>query len=302
MAGTYCDKLCEECTRREDMACPGCKAGPGSSWFQGCEIAACCREKGHDTCKTCSFASSCNKLRHREDMPEIRRRSQAERAAVQAEMNRKIPFLARWLGILFWLIVPSVLADLMNTGLATAWFPALPFWGGVLGGACQLAYGLILLKLSEQEEQYRTAGICCLITSIANLILSGIFGAHLPGWTLLITLPLAVVGLVSEYEEMRGHAEILYDLRRAETGSQALFQQAMSPEKWEKLWKWYLRCMVATLGGAFLMLIFLSLGGLLTVAGAIGMVVVGIVKLVYLYRTYQVFRSLSRSGDARASF
>ncbi len=50
------------------------------------------------------------------------------------------------------------------------------------------------------------------------------------------------------------------------------------------------------------MLIFLSLGGLLAIAGAIGMIVVSSVKLVYLYRTYQVFRSLSRAGEARASF
>ena len=61
MSNTYCGKNCNECTLKEELNCPGCLAGPGAMGG-GCELAACCRTKGHENCSTCGFRVNCEKL------------------------------------------------------------------------------------------------------------------------------------------------------------------------------------------------------------------------------------------------
>ena len=50
MAETYCGKSCEECTKKEQLDCSGCKTGPGRQFGGDCELAKCVRDKGHETC------------------------------------------------------------------------------------------------------------------------------------------------------------------------------------------------------------------------------------------------------------
>ena len=49
MAETYCGKSCAECTKKEQLNCSGCKAGPGRQFGGDCELAKCVRDKGHET-------------------------------------------------------------------------------------------------------------------------------------------------------------------------------------------------------------------------------------------------------------
>ena len=78
MEGTYCGKLCEECQYKEMLQCPGCKEGPGKAWNCECELAKCCRDKGHQNCTTCSYSTSCGKLRGRNNEPEQRLRKRED--------------------------------------------------------------------------------------------------------------------------------------------------------------------------------------------------------------------------------
>lgn len=65
MGDTYCGKLCEDCQFKDNLQCPGCKTGPGKTWMTECELAKCCMDKGHQNCTTCSYSTSCGKLRGR---------------------------------------------------------------------------------------------------------------------------------------------------------------------------------------------------------------------------------------------
>ena len=72
MAETYCGKLCDECTKKEQLNWSGCKTGPGRQFGGDCELAKCIRDKGHETCETCGFKGNCGTLRSRESMPDYR--------------------------------------------------------------------------------------------------------------------------------------------------------------------------------------------------------------------------------------
>ena len=102
---TYCGKSCEFCSEKKSGSCPGCRVGPGRSLYSGCEIAGCCRSKGHESCETCTMKFGCGKRGRREGMPKERRRKAAEEEARRAEIARKAPFLGRWLWVLFWFVL-----------------------------------------------------------------------------------------------------------------------------------------------------------------------------------------------------
>ena len=61
-------------------------------------------------------------------------------------------------------------------------------------------------------------------------------------------------------------------------------------EKWRKLWKWNIGLLGALFCCLFLVLVSGLLGALVLIAVSIAIVVVAVLKLVYLYRTAQVFR------------
>ena len=100
-------------------------------------------------------------------------------------------------------------------------------------------------------------------------------------------IPTLVIAYVGEYQEFCAHAEVLEGADNDLSG------------KWRTLWKWYIGSFAALFGSILLMVIIPVLGMLAMLAAVITMVVVGILKLVYLYRTAQRFRS-HRPEERRA--
>lgn len=276
---TYCGKSCEECPQREALNCPGCKEGPGRSFGGDCELARCCREKGHETCGTCAFQGTCPKLHNRDRQVEYRRWNQEAQRRQQEELARRVPFLRKWLWILFWLIVPSLIASVLSNENLASVAPHVYYVGSILNAACTIAYGAILLKLSWEEERYKTAGFCTLIPALINaLLLVFSRGGELTGFWLVILIPAAIVALVGEYYEFTAHSAVLVG-----------FDDILS-DKWTMLWKWYVGFMVGLIASMVVLLVLPLLGLIAFAVSGIGLFVVGIVKLVYLYRTACVFR------------
>ena len=79
-----------------------------------------------------------------------------------ADLARRYQLLGRWLTVLFWLVVPNLLAGGMSDEQVLTLFPALRVPGMVLNFLCLLAYGGILLGLGSQCGRYRVAGACYL--------------------------------------------------------------------------------------------------------------------------------------------
>lgn len=180
------------------------------------------------------------------------------------------------LDALLWLVVPGTIAGLMSDEALSAHWPGLVIPGEILGFLCNMAYGLLLLKLAGVNERYRTAGICVLVSIVVSTPVTLL--ADGAGWTLAVLLPMAVVALAGEYQEYIGHAEVLEPVDLELSG------------KWRRLWKWYIGTYLALFAGIFVALIFAWLGLLVVLASAIGTLVVSILKLVYLWRTARTFR------------
>ena len=279
MAETYCGKSCEECTKKEQLNCSGCKTGPGRQFSGDCELAKCIRDKGHETCETCGFKGNCGTLRSRESMPDYRIRKIEAEAMRKAAIAKRAPILGKWLWIIFWLVIPSSIGSIMSHETTAKILPGLVMPGQIINAICSLTYGAILLKLGSEEDRYRTAGICALIagasSALAAMINGGSDGAT---WILIFTIPAAIVAIVGEYNEYMAHSAVLSGV-----------DNELS-EKWEVLWKWYIGLFAGIFGSILLMLIFPVLGAIAVIGATIGTVVVSILKLVYLYRTAKIFR------------
>ena len=281
MAETYCGKSCAQCEHKEPMNCPGCKVGPGRQFSGDCELAKCVRTKGHETCGTCSLRGNCGNYRNRQFFPEYRRRKQeAERLRKEA-LAKRIPLFGKWLWVLFWLVILSSIFGLLSNDTVGQAFPAVHAVGQILNTICTVVYGLILLKLGAEEDGYRTAGIYSLVSGVFAAAMAAVSAfTQSVGWTLLITVLAVIVKLVSEYHEYSAHGAVLADL------------DGELSEKWTLLWKWFIGLYLGLLGCLFLALLDSLLGALGLLAAAIGLLVISILKLVYLFRTAKLFREL----------
>ena len=290
MAETYCGKSCADCAAREPLDCSGCRSGPGNPFGGDCELAKCARDKGHETCETCGHISGCRTLRKRERMPDYRMQEIEAEQKKKAELARRAPILGKWLWIIFWLFIPSAVSGLMSHETTTNLLPALHIPGEIISAVCALAYGAILLKLRAVEYRYRTAGICALIAAAVSggaAVVNGITDGAT--WILVFTIPAAIVALVGEHNEYMAHAAVLTGVDDELSG------------KWETLWKWYIRLFVGLFGCILIILILPLLGLLAVLAAAIGITVVSVLKLIYLYRTAKAFRSME-AGPVDSTF
>ena len=272
MAETYCGKSCQDCTWRQENGCPGCKTGPGAKFGGACEIAKCALERGHAQCGTCSYQANCVKLTHRDTMPQYRQRKKEQAQQLQWQTEEKNDAVRRWLWVMFWLVIAGELPALLQDGTVCKVFPGLYTPGVILSAMIAVGYGLCMLMMRNRAEGYGTAGVCTLIGTVMRMVALLFIGSENP-WSLALLIPAGIIGMVAERHEYLGHADVLVNV-----------DDELS-DKWDQLWKWYLYCYAAILTSLVLVFIIPVLGGLLALAGAIGLLVVRIIKLVYLYRT-----------------
>lgn len=275
MAETYCGKSCAECVQKESEHCPGCKMGPGRHLYGNCNLAGCARSKGHETCASCSLKGHCGTWNGRYSMPDYRRKKAETEARRKAAISGRAVVLRKWLPLLFWLTIAQMVAELVTEIelLAALHMPAL-----ILSAVISVAYGVVLILLTSQEEKYRTAGICVLIGGcISGITALVTAGGSVPNWITMLTVLSAVAALVGEYNLYLAHSVVLQDV-----------DDELS-EKWCKLWKWSIGFNLGSLGCVLLTAISAFLGAIALIAVGIGMIVVGILAIVYLYRTAETF-------------
>ena len=98
--------------------------------------------------------------------------------------------------------------------------------------------------------------------------------------SLILTVPAAVLSLVSVYAEIQGHAEMMVGI-----------DDELST-KWEQLWKLMMIAYSVLICSMVLILIIPPVGAIVTIAGAIAVLVAEIRKVVYLYRMDNTIRRL----------
>ena len=65
-----------------------------------------------------------------------------------------IPLLAKWIGVLFWLIIAANIASLFTSENVTNAVPSLAFAGQILNIVTTAAYGVILLKIASESRKH----------------------------------------------------------------------------------------------------------------------------------------------------
>lgn len=278
MAETYCGKTCSECASKEQMNCPGCRVGPGREVGGDCDLARCCRTKGHETCDTCGFKGNCGTLRSRDWMTDNRRRKLESAAAEKAAVARRAPILGKWLWIMFWLCIASEAVGLLSFEQISQLIPVIKVPVTFIAAAINIAYCLILLKISSEEERYRTAGICAIAGWVLSVVSDLLFGDSETALSLTFTLPAAIVGFIGEYQEFTANGNVLWGI-----------DNELS-DKWNMLWKWYIGCYGAVFGSIILMFLMPVIAVIVLVASGIAFLVIHIIRIVYLYRTAKIFR------------
>ena len=186
-------------------------------------------------------------------------------------------FLGKWIWLYFILIVPSIISGVFG---AITSAPVLVLIGNIISIAVSVASIVILVILGQYDKNYKTAGLLQIPVFVTSLIQTIAFTTDVPIWYSLIDLVAALVGLYGTYLEFKTHAYVTSTV------------DPMLSANWMKLWKWMVICMVVTICSVFLLLIPI-IGILVMVAGAIGLVVCTIIKLIYLYRTAKLFQALA---------
>ncbi len=282
MSKNFCGKTCANCTLKEELRCPGCLAGPGRQHYEDCELAKCCREKGHESCETCNFKSSCRMVANCESIPYSRKRKLEVAAEKNAITAKNAPVLGRYLWLLFWMIIPNVISGILTLDVIANWYPKVSLAGDILGAICGVAYGIILLQLIRVDDQYKIAGICTVTAAALTGISDLITGTGNPeSGLLLLLLPAAVIALAGEYNEFMAHSFALKD-----AGNEL-------SEKWKTLWKWNIRSYGILIASMILVFILPIIGFLAAIGAAIALFAIGIMKLMYLYESAKLFREYS---------
>lgn len=278
MGKAYCGKDCDVCEEKRLTKCAGCEEGPGSRFGGNCAIAACCREKNHENCETCQRAERCGKREDSLRMPEIRRKAEETKLEKETVKKAHAAVLGKWLWILFWLIIPGTIAGVFGDENIGGKESAFYLFGVLLSMIVSIVYGVILLQLKDVERKYRVAGMLCILSAVLSIVLEWIPMEN-PFLVLLTGLPTMILGLVATYYEFYGHAAVLED-----------FDPVFS-QKWLTLWKWNCIVIGALFVSVFLIMFTLMLAVLLLMVCSVGIFVVSIVQLVYLYKMAKLFRT-----------
>jgi hypothetical protein len=178
--------------------------------------------------------------------------------------------LRKWLGFLFWLIIPTIIGALLSQAGSS-----LASVGSVITELTSLAYGLILLRLSKVESSYQKAGVLCLVSLGLGFLALVVFDG-IPGF-ILIGIPAAIISMLALYYEFDAHSYVLVGVND------------VLSKKWNQLWKWTIRLLIGAIVGILLIFISPLLAGLALIIMGIGLIIASIVRFVYLYQTARSF-------------
>lgn len=283
MSKTYCGKSCEECREAAELQCGGCETGPGRPVSGDCRIAICCRSNRKERCGACSERSGCSMLRDKYNAPANRIKKAGAEEARKIELSRRAVMPGKWLWPLFWLIIPGIVGNILSNDTITGWFPGLYLPGAVLSLAVNLIYGIILIRLSAVEGRYFTAGGFTVVTVLLNAVALVVsFSEADDVLSTIIAIPVVVLSMLSEYNEYSAHASLTGD-----------FNYELA-SRWRVLLKWYMAAMITMIASLVVMIAVPVIGLLAMLAASIGLLIVNVVKLYYLYKTAVLFRAYGK--------
>lgn len=275
MLESYCGKCCEDCPKHQDTTCVGCTSG---LYSRDCEIARCCREKGHEGCGSCTYVLSCRTRMDRDQMPEkLLDQRRREEELYQTRMA-KAQLLGKWLWPIFWCMIASTVVGLLDLEFITNTYPIVGHISTVITTGLSVYIGWCYLQLAPVDDRYRFVGLVQI-----GLLVNNIAGIFLPddSWIMILLLiPVLIFSIMSEYRRCMAHSDALSGI------SDEL------AEKWKNQWKLFKIALIGT--SVCIALFFVPMINIAAIFAFIGFILlllfVGIRDYVYLYKTADLFR------------
>lgn len=311
MAGV-CMRDCEQCSLRQEYGCRGCLESGGQPFWGSCRVVECCHSRGQQNCGQCVNGPSCATVQEAERQREEWPQKDAERqAAWQAGMARRVPVLAQWLPVLFWLTLCSTVLNLVDE---------LPLGEGAslvlnvvsmgLGIGCLVVYW----KLSVLSDRLRLVWRLELASVTVSVVLTVLLLADLiqadPSSGLAIlavvgALAVMVMGMVVLYQFCEAMAEELeQSVSPAPPGGAYRGIFLSLPQKLADDWRLLRKCIFWSIGGLVgsAVLAVLMRGSILLLlvmlAAAVVLLGCGVAHLVMLWKSSCFFRDSLRDIPA----
>ncbi len=205
-------------------------------------------------------------------------------------LKQKADYYGKWFWILFWFLIVFNVLTFFVDGTLFDIFKELSFLVLAVSAVNQVGYALILMKMSEFHENYKKASKYLLIAAIVYLMAQLLLNyGDLAEFSTMFSLITAIIGFFAQKQELLSHEDVLleYDLELS--------------KRWGALWKWTLR-MIMLIVATLVVMLLLPLVGLLMLLGyAVGMFVIGVLKIVTLYKTAMFFKKYTVQEGCLAS-
>lgn len=261
MADTYCGKTCGQCIKKQNNECVGCVAENLGGKSEGCEVARCCKSLHHSSCYKCGTRGTCLNY--------------------HAVKTPNALFLSKWIGILFVIMIASVIASFLTLDMTLEVIPGLAVPGFILSVVLSVFYAVVLLVMARTNHSYQLAGVCWIIGQVL-LVIGFVIGQDTVGAYVLKIFSL-IAGLIAAYNEFDAHANVLNDVDEELV------------DKWRSLWNITICARLAMICGVGLLFMMLDIGVYLILFASIGMIVADVLKFVYLYKSFKAFKIISGS-------
>lgn len=197
---------------------------------------------------------------------------------VSSEAGRRIKTL-------FWIYLISLILDtgtVICRNLQTSY--------SIIKGAYiffTAVYGIVLLGMASENRNYKKAGIFALVTTAVSVLTTFVFPDKGIGALYMIMLfGGAVIGILRDYNEYMAHSRLIYE------------KSSTLSDKWYGLWRKYISFMIVMLVSAIVSFILPWLAAIAFIVfpvASIGIVVLEVLKIIYLYRTSELLTDEEKS-------
>ena len=206
------------------------------------------------------------------------------------EQKEKLAFYAKWFWNLFLLVVLSNLLGLVFNDLFIGDSIILNVLGSVVSLLGQFGYAVLLTIMARFATNYAKAGKFYLYGALVVFVceLAGLF-VSLAELATVVSLAGSVLSLYGQYHELMTHKGLLSEV-----------DEKLSI-RWGSLWTWTLRCLILMMISIPVMILAVAVGGMLSLVGSLGMLVISIVKIVTLYQSAKCFKKMAVQLDSSSS-
>ena len=181
----------------------------------------------------------------------------------------------KYLSYMFWMLIPNIISELLTNENLGGKSQALFIVGTAIHIVCLIAYAFFLWQLQTEEELYRTAAIIYLAGAVWSVIDDLILRNTK---SIALSILFGIIGMAIAFAQ-------IYFLYEAHSTITEEADPELS-EKWMVLRKRYFIAQGLVAAGVVLLFIPV-LAALCAIVGGIMLIVMGILELVYLYRSAQ---------------